>query len=86
VEHYGGFTDAARMLDERAPRLDGKPHTRQQVWVWYSRRKNNGFPERYEITIEGEKRYLFALRDIYTWYLHYRPSQGGRPVGKGKGT
>lgn len=83
MSYYGGFTEAARYLNERIHRP--RPFTRQQVYAWWRRRANNGFPEKYELSVDGQKRQLLMLPEIYDWWLRYVPSKGGRPRKKEEG-
>jgi hypothetical protein len=51
----------------------GRPVTRQQVYAWWVRRGNNGFPEH----VNYDK---FDLATVVRWYGQYRPTVG-RPRG-----
>jgi hypothetical protein len=81
---YGGFTAAARELTT-AYQLNrqGKPFTRQQIWAWWNRRGNNGFPEADIYTYNTAaghqvQLYKLDLAKVVTWYATYVPSKGGR--------
>jgi hypothetical protein len=82
---YGGFTAAARELTTAYQfNRQGNPFTRQQVWAWWNRRGNNGFPEAevhvYTATDGHEiQLYKLNLERVVTWYATYVPSKGGRP-------
>lgn len=76
MQEYGGFTDAARMLNEEAPRADGYPHTRQQVYIWHSRRTANRFPDMYTREEKGRTRQRLKLREVLDWYRSYQASSG----------
>ena len=80
LQSYGGYTAVAAELTRRYKRnRQGKPFTRQQVWVWYSRRAINGFPGQYEFEADGKPVRLFRLAEVDDWYVSYVPSRGGRP-------
>lgn len=78
---YGGFTDVARALSGDDP---DDPHvSRQGVYMWWSRRDRNGFPDPYTIQImtkKGRKRrkLVFDIDEVRDWYQAYTPSLGGR--------
>ena len=72
----GGLTVAARELTS----VRGKLVTRQGVYMWWSRRDRNGFPERRPVVNEktGATRLLFDLDEVLAWYDTYMslPWQG----------
>jgi hypothetical protein len=65
----GGYTDAARFLTENR----GRPVSKQQVWVWWSRRERNGFPEGWERTTRGGGVRRFYLDEVLAWHLERYP-------------
>jgi hypothetical protein len=79
MDGYGGWSQAARMLDEHAPRDDGALHTRQQVYAWYQRRDHNHFPALYPVEVNGKTRMRMSLEEVLAWVRDYQPSTGGRP-------
>lgn len=71
---YGGYSHAARFLIERR----GENFTRQGVYMWWTRRDHNGFPEMHVLLINGRERKFFNLEEVLAWYDSYSPSKGGR--------
>lgn len=45
--------------------------SRQQIYAWASRRRNNGFPRKHE--------HKYNVQAVTTWLTKYEPSKGGRP-------
>lgn len=45
--------------------------SRQQIYAWASRRRNNGFPQKHE--------QKYDLKKVLDWLENYEPSKGGRP-------
>ena len=64
----GGFTVIARELTE----VRGKLVTRQGVYMWWSRKDRNGFPDRQPVTTKtGATRMLFDIDEVTAWYDAY---------------
>jgi len=75
---YGGFADAARELEIRyGKNRNGNKFTKQQIFTWWLRRENNGFPGKHP------KNGLFMLAEVTHWYASYVADKGGRKAGKG---
>ena len=75
----GGFTTVANELTETM----GKQVTRQGVYMWWSRRDRNQFPDRHPVTTQrGGTRFLFDVDEVVTWFGWYmsQPWQGRRKV------
>ena len=86
MSSHGGYTDAARALEQAyGLTKTGRKFTRQQVWAWHRRRVTNRFPDRYPVVENGEVRQLFRLAEVVAWYPLYVPDKGGRPRGNGRG-
>lgn len=68
----GGYTEVAAALTARL----GTPVSRQRVWMWWSRRARNGFPNGWvRPTYRGGVR-QFHVDEVLAWYdAHY-----GQPV------
>lgn len=61
----GGYTEVAAALSKET----GMAVTRQRVWVWWSRRARNGFPEGWKrVTYSGGGVRRFYVDDVLTWY------------------
>lgn len=67
---HAGFQGVAEALSTEARHV-----SRQQVYVWWTRRERNGFPDR--INEAGTPR--FDLAAVREWYANYVPDRGGRP-------
>lgn len=63
----------------------GREISVKQVWAWYSRRANNGFPRPKKTIMHwGRQTPLFDLEEVLLWHETYVPRKGGRPFKNGK--
>lgn len=74
TEQHLGFQGVADALS-----TESRPISRQQVYVWWTRRARNGFPDRH--TIDGHD--VFLRSEILAWWGQYVPNRGGRPRKEG---
>jgi hypothetical protein len=73
----GGFTAVAEELTKAHQKLV----TRQGVYMWWTRRERNQFPDRQPITSKnGVTKLMFNLDEVLVWYDWYMSSsrQGRR--------
>lgn len=84
-EQYGGWQEVATHLTA----LFHRPISRQQVYMWWSRREHNGFPEAHHSGQESKQvtvgsyehtyqKHLFDLDEVTQWYATYKPNTGVR--------
>jgi hypothetical protein len=59
-----GYTQMAQLLTKHS----GWHISRQQVWVWWSRRHRNGFPNGWDRPTAGGGVRQFDPADVLTWY------------------
>jgi len=80
VEHHqnthGGFTVVASYLETLYPE---RRFSRQAVYMWWSRRDHNGFPEGWPTRQPPSKRRqrAFNLDEVAAWYEAYTPTRRG---------
>ena len=60
----GGYTQAAAVLSAKT----GLAISRQRVWIWWSRRSRNGFPEGWKRLTKGGGVRRFYLDEVLAWY------------------
>jgi len=65
----GGYTDIARYIERRCGRVISK----QQVWMWWHRRAQNGFPSGWDRPTRGGGVREFYLDEVLIWhYTRYQ--------------
>lgn len=81
VRVYGGFADIARWLTRKYRDPQCRPLSRQQVYIWYTKRTRNDFPEGEAVTSpSGRVTKRFPRDEVEAWYAGYVPPRGGNTV------
>jgi hypothetical protein len=58
----------------------GREISLRQVWAWYDRRANNGFPKPVVTKLwRGRQTPWFDPDEVLAWHKTYVPDKGGRP-------
>lgn len=83
MPEFGGYTVVARVMSDVYREWRPVGYRRQQVHVWWVRRERNGFPEKHEVTVGGQKKMLFRVSEVLSWFEGYVPSTGGRQPARG---
>lgn len=64
----GGYADMAALISERSDHVV----VRQNVWQWWRRRTQTGFPAGQLVPGKTKQHRVFNADDVIAWWLSYR--------------